>query len=271
MTLTRENYFSLEAEREYLSCSQYLSFSGMGGNPGCEAKTMAKISGNWIEEKSKALLVGSYIHSWNEGSQAKKEFIANTPEMFTKAGLKAEFKQADEMIACLEKDEFCIYMLEGEKEVIFTAEMFGIPWKIRFDNYLPEKHRTSDLKTTKSIREHEWMIMEGKNVKASFVEVYSYPLRAAVYCEIERLASGREEMDWLDFYIVAVSKEDPPDKAVISLKGPTRYLEELERIKGSLMRIKLLKQGIGRPIRCERCDYCRSTHVVESVIHYRDL
>jgi hypothetical protein len=272
LVLTKDNYFSLQAEQEYMSCSQYIGFTGMAGQPGCEAKAMAKIRGDWIEEQSKALLVGSYVHSWNEGPQAKREFIANHPEMFKKdGGLLKDYVEADNMIATLEKDEMCMYMLQGEKEVIFTAEMFGLPWKVRFDNYLPEKRRTSDLKTTKSISEHDWMVVDGKNVKASFVEIYNYPMRAAVYSEVERIVSGREEMDWFDFYIVAVSKEDPPDKAVISLKDPARYLEELARIEGSLTRIKLLKQGILQPIRCECCDYCRSTKVVEKVIYYKDL
>jgi hypothetical protein len=197
--------------------------------------------------------------------------MANTPEMFTKTGLRAEYKKADEMITAIENDEFCMYMLQGEPEVIMTAEMFGLWWKVRLDKYNSSKRRVVDIKTTKSVSEHDWMVQEGRNVKASFVEVYNYPLRAAVYCEVERIVSGAEEMDWPDFYIVAVSKEDPPDKAVINMKDPARYLEELAKIEESLMRIKLLKQGAARPIRCERCEYCRSTKVVESVIHYSKL
>lgn len=271
MELTRENYFSLEAEQEYISCSQYLDFVGGGLLQGCEAKAMAKIRGEWITGQSTALLVGTYVHAWNEGPDAKKEFIANTPEMFTKNGLRAEFKVADRMIETLENDEMCMYMLQGEKEVIMTAEMFGLKWKVRFDNYISIKRRSSDLKTTKSIHDKEWIVKDGINQKVSFLEAYNYPLRAAVYSEVERLAHGCDEMDWPDFYIVAVSKEDPPDKAVINLKDPNRYLEELEGIESSLMRIKLLKQGILQPIRCEKCDYCRSTKVVEKVIHYTDL
>jgi hypothetical protein len=272
LILDKYNYFSQQAEQQFMSCSQYLSFIGMGGNPGCEAKTMAKIRGEWIEESSTALQVGSYLHSHFEGPQAKKEFIANCPEMFLKGGgLKSEYRQADQMIATLESDEFCMYMLQGESEVIMTAELFGMWWKVRFDKYLPEKRRGADIKTTKSVTEHDWIIRDAKNVKASFVECYEYPLRAAIYSEVERIVTGHEEGDWSDFYIVAVSKEDPPDKAVINMTDPYRYAQELEKVRGSLTRIKLLKQGVLQPIRCERCDYCRSTKKLERVIHYSDL
>ena len=265
LQLNKDNYFSLQADQEYMSCSQFQGFQK------CEAKQMAKLAGEWVDEKSTALLVGSYVHSWNEGIEAKREFITNTPEMFTKTGLKAEFKVADRMIEVLEQDEFCMHMLRGQKEVIVTAEMFGMWWKVRFDNYLPEEKFASDLKTTKSITEKDWVVRDGVNAKVSFVEAYDYLIRAAVYCEVERLATGREEGDWLNFYIVAVSKEDPPDKAVISLKDPFRYSLELEKIKESLLRIKLLKQGILRPIRCGKCNYCRSTKRVEGVLDYRDM
>jgi len=262
MQLTKDNYFSLEAEREYISCSQYQNFLS------CEAKAMAKINGLWIDEPSKELLVGSYVHSWNEGT--RKEFIAEHPEMFTKQGtLRAEYQQADTMIAALENDEFCMATLEGEKEVTVAVEMFGIPWKVRFDVYNPGKHRAVDLKTTKSIHEKNWSDKIG--AKVSFVETYDYLMRAAVYCEVERLANGRPEGDWLDFYIVAVSKEDPPDKAIIKLTDPKRYQIELENIRQSLTRIKLVKSGILEPIRCEHCNYCRATKKVDRVIHYSDL
>ncbi len=270
MRLTRDNYFSLEAEQAYMSCSQYLDFVGTGNIPGCEARALAKIRGEWAPEQSKALLVGTYVHTWNEGPEARREFIANNSDMFLKSGgLKAEYKQADLMIETLEKDEYCMYMLQGEKEVIVTADMFGVPWKVRFDNYLPEKMRSSDLKTTKSIHDYEWC--DRKRFKVSFVEMYDYLLRAAVYCEVERIAAGREEGSWINFYLVAVSKEDPPDKAVISLKDPQRYYEELAAIQNTMSRIKLLKMGIARPIRCEQCEYCRSTKTIESVIHYSEL
>jgi hypothetical protein len=266
MILTADNYYSLEADNHYMSCSLLQKFWE------CEAKACAYLRGEYVSEKTTALLVGNYVHSHFQSPEAKKRFMSENPDMCLKnGGLKSEYKQADKMIEALEQDEFCMYMLRGQKEVIVTAELFGMPWKVRFDNYCPGERFASDLKTTRSITDKDWVVRDGMNVKVSFIEAFDYMMRAAIYCEVERIAAGRAEGDWLNFYIVAVSKEDPPDKAVISLKDPTRYTAELERVKDSLMRIKLLKQGILQPIRCGRCDYCRSSKKVEGVINYRDL
>lgn len=272
--LNSKNYFSQEAGREYMSCSQYIDFVGGGVMQGCEAMAVAKLKGEWIEEDSKALLMGSYVHAWNEGAEARKEFSANHPEIFKKgSALLADYVRCDEMIKTLENDEFCMYKLQGQKEVIFTAEMFGTAWKIRIDSYSPEKKQIVDLKTTKSIIKKEWCEIDGKNVKLSFVEAYNYLLRAAVYAEVERLANGRPEMDWLNSYVVAVSKEPIPDKAVIGLVDEERYLMELEKIRMNMPRILDLKAGKVEPVRCGKCDYCITTKVLSPglVIHYKNL
>lgn len=44
MILTSENYYSTEADKEYLSVSQYKNFVGSLGRPGCEAYAMAKLN-----------------------------------------------------------------------------------------------------------------------------------------------------------------------------------------------------------------------------------
>lgn len=63
MLLTNENYYSLEANREFLSVSQYKDFMGTYGSAGCEECALAKIDGTWKEnmEDSDALMVGSYV------------------------------------------------------------------------------------------------------------------------------------------------------------------------------------------------------------------
>lgn len=245
-----------------MSRSQYLGFLE------CEARQMAKLTGKWVEEPSDALLVGSYVHSWNDGT--RREFIADHPEMFTQKGeLKAPFKVAEKMIATLEADPLCMYMLQGQKEVIFTAEFAGVVWKVMADTYNLERRRMVELKTTRSIRETSWS--EEYKCRVSFVEQYNYLLQAALYCEIERRANGRPEGDWLDYYMVAVSKDNVPDKEVIDLRDPERYLIELEQIKVNMPRIIAVKSGQIEPARCERCDYCRSTKVLTGAVHYTQI
>jgi hypothetical protein len=262
MELNKSNYHSVEMEREFMSRSQYLSFLQ------CEAHEMAKLNGQWVDEPSDAFLVGSYVHAWNEGTRS--EFISEHPEMFKKDGsLKANFTQADKMIAVLEADPFAMYTLQGQKEVIFTAEFAGCKWKVMADVYNPEKKRMVELKTTRSIREKFWNpdIKE----KVSFIEQYNYMIQAALYSEIERLASGRPEGDWYSYYMVAVSKDDYPDKEVINLSDPTRWAYDLETIKEQMPRILAVKTGQVEPVRCERCDYCRSTKKLTRAIHYTEL
>ena len=50
MFLTESNYYSPEANKEFLSVSQYKDFIGTWAKPGCEARAMAKLNGEWEEE-----------------------------------------------------------------------------------------------------------------------------------------------------------------------------------------------------------------------------
>lgn len=199
-----------------------------------------------------------------------KEFIAEHPEMFTKSGsLKAEFKVADKMIETLEADPLVLYMLQGQKEVILTAEFAGAIWRVMLDVHNPERRRNVDLKTTSSIYELKWS--PEHMARVSFVEQYKYPLQAALYSEIERIANGRPEGDWFDFFAVAVSKEAVPDKEVIDMRDPERYMQELEAVKEHMPRVLAVKSGQVEPVKCGRCDYCRSVKQLSGAVHYSQL
>jgi len=262
LKLNKSNYFSQEASFQYMSNSQYKNFMS------CEAMAIAELSGNWIREPSDALLIGSYVHSWQEGR--RREFISEHPEMFKKSKeLLKKFVDADKMIKTLEGDPFVMYVLEGQKEVILTAQMFGCQWKIMIDSHNLEKRRNLDLKTTWSITDKVWS--EENWAKVSFVEKYHYLLQMSIYSEVERIANGREPGDWLDFYIVAVSKEKFPDKAVINTTDPERLIKELAEVEANMPRILAVKAGLEESRRCEVCDYCRSTKQLTGAIHYSEL
>jgi hypothetical protein len=89
----------------------------------------------------------------------------------------------------------------------------------------------------------------------------------AVYSEIERQNRGGE---LLENYIVAISKETPPDKAVITIDHE-RIGMELEYLQPHVERLGQVKYGFEKANRCENCDYCRRTKKVTSVTHYMDL
>lgn len=128
MQLTSENYYSQEANKEYMSVSGYKDFAGTYGKMPCEFYGMEKLNGRWEDEKSTALLVGSYVDSYFEGSL--EQFKKENPEIFTQKGeLKANFKQAEEIIARIERDEYFMKFMSGQKQVIMTGELFGAKWK----------------------------------------------------------------------------------------------------------------------------------------------
>ena len=259
LPLTTENYYSREADRAYMSVSQYFNFLS------CEAREVARLRGEWSPEPTDALLVGQYVHTAFEGPEAQREFIGSHPEMFTQKGtLKAQFQQGQAMIQAVRNDPFALFMLEGEHEVILTAEMFGTPWKIRVDVLNHEYHRQVDLKTARSF-DRVWD--EHNRRWESFVGHYRYMARMGIYDQVLNLATGE---NWKAF-IVAVTKESPPDKMIINMWDPVQYAIDLASVEVNMPRILAVKAGEVEPWRCERCEYCRGTKRLERVIHYTEL
>lgn len=260
MELTSDNYYSPEANIDYMSVSQYKDFMK------CEAAAMAKITGSYTDIKQEALLVGSYVHAAIEGEQAFEEFKQNNPEIYTaKKELKAPFKQANIMIDTIFEDELCQTVLEGEKEVILTAELFGVMWKAKIDVLSRENGRITDLKTVKGIREKYW---NGERY-VSFVQMYGYDTQMAVYAEIERL-SGEMKFEYLEPTILAVSKEEVPDKEIIWFDEEI-IQEKLKEVERNMPHILNVKFGQVKPEGCGRCNYCKSKKRLASMTHYLDL
>ena len=263
LTLTNENYHSLEANQEYMSCSQYKGFVYE-----CEAKEIAKLSGAWMDLPSTALEVGQYVHSWSAGKMLA--FIEEHPTMFkANHALKAEYVVANTMIECIQADPFTLDYLTGEKEKIVTAEMYGAMWKTMPNVVNSSKGRLVDLATTNSITDRMWNDEARKYV--SFVEYQRSALKMAIYLEVQRLSENNPVGRYYEFLMVAVSKQKQPDKAVISLNDPARLSSELLGISSHMPRILELKARTELPIRCEKCNYCRSTKLLSGVIQYSEL
>jgi hypothetical protein len=261
LQLTSQNYHSIEANREYMSNSLYGHFIE------CEERAMAILNGSWAEDQSESLLVGSYVHAALEGDEAFAAFVEQNYNLIYNSKDKkyAAFVQADKMIDTIRNDAFAMFVLQGQSEVIITAEFSGTMWKAKLDRYNPEAGRFADIKTVRSIREKYWDKQYGW---VSFVEAYGYCRQMALYAELERIHAGRDE--WLEPLIVAVSKEDPPDKAVIGF-DTERLQMELEEVQRNMPRILAVKSGLEVPRRCETCRYCRETKRLTRVIHYMDL
>lgn len=257
LTLTKENYHSKEANAVYMSNSQYKDFMT------CEAMAMSKIRGDFIDPPNDACLLGSYVHAWLEGTL--DEFIEQNPTLFKSNGqLYAKYENAGKMIETLRNDKLIQYLFLGQKEVIKTAAMFGAPWKIKMDVYEPGK-KIVDLKTVQDITKKYYHPLYGYT---SFVEAFEYVRQFAIYLEVERLSAGSTE--WLEPILVAVSKEDEPDKEAITI-DPDRLRMELEEVEKNMNRIINVKAGNLEPIRCEKCKYCRRSKRLKTIIHYSEL
>ncbi len=261
--LTADNYYSTEADKRYMSVHQYLDFVGHMGVIGCEARAMAKLNGEWKDETTTAMLVGSYVDSYFEGTLDK--FIEEHPECFTKTKpiqLKAPFKQAEKMIARCEQDPYFMSTLAGEKQVIMTGYLFGCEWKIKMDSYLPAK-AIVDLKTSADIHK-AWKVQDYGY--ASFVEYWGYTLQLAVYQKIVEINTGKK----LPCYISVITKEDSPEPEVIHVDQLTLD-HALNEIEMNMPSVIMAKNGDVEPVRCEKCDYCKATKILTGAINYQDL
>lgn len=258
LILTNQNYHSEEANKQYMSNSQYKDFIA------CESKALAKING-WIESTPSAFGVGSYVHAAFEGTLESYKLEYADMIYNAKGQPYAEYNKADQMIRVIKSDPFCMFILQGQKEVIMTAEFAGAKWKIKQDSYNPDKSIFADIKTVKSIHDKYW---DNERGYVSFVEAYKYDTQMAIYAEIEKRWAGRE--NWLKPLIVAVSKEDVPDKEVIGFDD-NDIERELETIASNMPRIISVKTGMEEPNRCEKCRFCRESKQLKGITHYLDL
>ena len=270
MILTADNYYSQEADMEFLSVSQFKSFCGTGGRPGCEFHAMKKLLGDWTDPPTTALLVGSYVDAYYEGPESMARFKAENPDIFTKAGeLKAAYKGADRMIERTEADPIFSKFMGGEKQVIMTGEIAGAPWKIKMDSYFPGE-AIVDLKTLKAFRSISTRNRADVWVKdvgyEKFYHYWGYDLQLAVYQEIVRQNTGKR----LPCFLAVITKEAEPDFSVGQLMQKELDDALTEVTSYRVGRILELKGGEEYPDRCEECDCCRATRVLESPVWAAD-
>ena len=261
MVLTVENYYSKEANKEYMSVSQYKDFAGTYGKMACEFSAVEKLEERWEQKKTTPLLVGSYVDSYFEGTVG--EFKKETPEIFTQdGGLKAPYIQADKIVERMERDPLFMMYMSGKKQVIMTAELFGTKWKIKIDSYA-EGIAITDLKVVESITKPKWVRDIGY---LDFIRYWGYDIQGAIYQEVVYRNTGLR----LPFYIAAGTKEEEPNIEVIHVTQ--NYLDEAKHmVEMNMPRILRVKNGEAEPDRCEMCDCCRHTKVLKRPISITNL
>lgn len=243
MKLNKNNYYSQEANKYYMSYSQFKDFLK------CPAYAMAKIKGEWQDEITDSLLVGSYVDSWLDGELDK--FQEEHPEIFNlRTGeLKANFKQAEELCKVIKQDDFMYKLLKGKRQKIMTGYIAGVPFKIKIDSL------------------HDDMIVDGKVLKDCedcwidgkypFYMANRYDCQGAIYKTIVQQNVCKK----LPFVLGVVTKEKVPDKRLVKIQDSV-----LEDAKNEVVAkapiFQEMKLGKIEPYRCEHCDYCKATKVL---------
>lgn len=250
--LNNRNYFDKQHSLKYTGSSEIKEFLK------CESCAMAKLRGEFENEPSKAQIVSSYIDAKISGEL--EEFKAEHPDIFLKNGeLKADYKQADEVIKQMCSDDKFMKYLEGKHQKIMTGKISGVPVKIKMDSYHKGKCIV-DLKCIATLKP-QWSEKDHK--KINFCDEYRYTLQAALYQEIVRQNTGKQ----LPFIIAVATKEKYSQRALLQI--PQEELDtKLEFLKNYLPHIQELKQGKVEPIECGKCDYCISKKKTTSIYFY---
>lgn len=272
LKLNDANYYSPEANMQYMSASQFKSFRR------CESAAMAELRGEWNRPGSTALLVGSYVDAYFSGEL--RQFKAQHPEMYKKDGtLKSEFLQAQAAAERLERDELARMLLSGGHQVIKTGQIHGVWFKAKYDSLLEESavdaicEKFPEVRSLvpfggpmivdlKCMRDFEQIWDEDVQEKVSFVNYWGYDIQGAIY----QMLDARQA----PFVIVGVTKEVEPN--ITAIHVPDMDLSfSMMAVEALAPRYAAIKRGEIEPHGCGKCAYCKSNKKLESIRHYKEV
>ena len=246
--VTQENYY-LENGNFSVSAFKRIDRCELDGTRGGDYPT------------STAMLIGSYVDSWLEGTLDK--FKEENPEIFstrgsTKGELKSDFKQADTLCDFIKNDKNLSQFLSGEKQTIMTGEIEGVPFKIKMDSYHPNK-AIVDLKVMRTITDNRGNYID-------FISQWNYDVQLACYQYIVYQNTGVK----LPCYIAVVTKEEQTDSAIIQI--PQSILDQaLTYVRAKIVDYWQLLQGEREPVGCGHCATCRRLRIVTPIISMREI
>lgn len=271
MKLNESNYFSTQAQTAYMSASQLRRFME------CEALALAELRGDYVREETTALLVGSYVDAYF--SRTLDQFVAKNPQIFTNKGdLRADFRQAQDIIAYIEQDPLMMAMLQGDLQQVVTGDIMGVPFKGKLDVLLDAAQCRRIAQDFPDMAEHLLMadgaIVDMKIMRdmdsvfvpgagrVSFVQAWHYDLQLALY---QQLIGGN-----LPCFLLVATKEKQPDKALIHL--PQYMLDAaLSSVEELIPRYHHLKTHQDEAISCGKCAWCRQSKMLTGAIDADDL
>ncbi len=248
MLLTPETYFSIEADREYMSVSQYKNFKT------CEAKALHDLEVPDTTYKS-AFLEGHLFEELVAGDP--KLFIAQHPEMISTRGstagqLKSEFQKVVNAAEKFNNQVFFRNIIDRcEKQVILTGVINDVPVKCCLDLFDRETFSIYDIKCMKDFNE-QWSKKEKRYIPWYYA--WGYVLQLAVYREIVKQNFNKEPKE---IALIAATKEETPD--IQAIKFDTELLDiELEDFRHDIKLYDEIKKGRIKATPCNCCSYCKT-------------
>lgn len=247
MELNSQNYFSKEADLEYMSVSQFKNFMT------CEAKALNDLQCN-SQEKKESFLQGHFFEELVSGDS--ESFIKQHPEMISTRGttagkLKSEFLKIVKSAKKFKEQElFMDAINNSEKQVILTGTIKDVKVKCCLDLLDLKNQKIYDIKCMKDFSE-QWDKQEKRYVPWYYY--WGYVLQLAVYNEI----AGQNYNCNFNTYLMAASKEEQPDICGIQISSYLLYAE-LQDFETKIKRYDNIKKGLEVPTSCGCCDFCKS-------------
>jgi hypothetical protein len=271
----------------------------------CPARTKAELDGKWDQGDKEAFEIGGYIDCalltpldlaewWKRHQETMIDLGLLSKAKATYGAKNAKMQYADAMILrAMSLPEF-MARLAGEAQTIFTAELFGMKWRIMVDAYKRAENQMTDLKSSKSIRGMNWFDRDtifdfmagtdGNNRwRGDFIDEYNYWRQIAVY---RTVISSALKVDPPDAWIAAISKEKLPGHSdlakeedqipvgIYHMADERAMRTELEFIEMVMPQVIAWKLGYIDAPHCDRCAYCAMIHPIdrrEAYSSYRKL
>ncbi len=249
MKINQSNYYSLEANKHYLSASSYKEAIK------CEACYKAQLMGTYEKPETRALLLGSLVDELLTGNKKSIEvFYANNHDnLYTKKGEPyADVQKALNAVDRVKSQPLMMEYLSGRHQVIMTGKIDGVDWRIKMDSYKGGKF-IADLKYLKDLG-------TGNPFKNP-VKEWGYDTSMAIYQEIVFQRTGKR----LPIYLVIVTKEEVPRCEVCEIKQ-WNLDEALEDVRKNQPRVVAVRDGLVIPENCKVCDYCAATMKISAPI-----
>lgn len=245
--ITDKLYF---ADKKYMSVSSWKQFDK------CEVSAL-----NGFGTPTPSMMVGSFVDAYISGTL--DEFKSENPQIIssrgeTKGQLKSEFKQAEEICQFIDNDKMFSRFMSGEKQVVMTGDICGVPFKIKMDSY-SKGIAINDLKVMASVTNRSGEYID-------FITPWQYDLQLAVYQYICKQNTG----ELLPTYICAVTKENPINSVIVNV--PQDYLDRaLYRVESTIEHFYDVKLGKVEPVGCGTCHTCIENRTETPIISLYDI